>query len=211
MRRSAASLVLITLALVGLCSTPTFTQTLAGRIQGAVTDDSSGVLPGVTVVATSRDGRVIETAVTDAKGSFTFGALPAGTVRLTFQLDGFSTTVVEVAVQPGGELQVVERLKVAPVTETVVVIGNVALDPSSALFKFVAPPPPALIPCRSTTPSRSAARETECHVESLGTIQSGSSERSAGSTRKMTRSSSKAAPRMASASDGISSPAATTM
>lgn len=177
MRRSAGSLVLLTLTLVGLCSTSALAQTLAGRIQGAVTDDSSGVLPGVTVVATSRDGRVIETAVTDAKGSFTFGALPAGTVRLTFQLDGFSPTVLEVAVQPGGELQVVERLKVAPVTETVVVIGNGALDPSSSLLKFIPPPPPALIPVPIHDPeSICGPAKPSALSESLGTIRSGSSE-----------------------------------
>jgi hypothetical protein len=177
MRRSAATLVLVTLALVGICSAHASAQALAGRIQGTVTDDSSGVLPGVAVVATSRDGRVIETAVTDAGGGYTFVALPAGAVRLAFQLDGFSTTVIEVDVQAGGELQVVERLKVAPITETVVVVGNATVDASSALFKFIAPPPPVLLPVPIHDPeSICGPAKPSAVAESLGTIRSGSAE-----------------------------------
>ena len=127
---------LVTFALVGICPTATLTQTGGGAIRGAVTDDSGGVLPGVTVVATSADRRVVATAVTDAGGTYAFFALPAGTVRLTFQLDGFSTTIVEVGVQPAAEVLVVERLKVAPVTETVVVVGKTPLDPSFFLLSI---------------------------------------------------------------------------
>ena len=46
------------------------------RLHGVVADESGGVLPGVTVVATSQDGRVLATAVTDEVGRYAFR--PAG-------------------------------------------------------------------------------------------------------------------------------------
>jgi hypothetical protein len=177
MRRFTGTFVLVTVALVGICSTAAFTQTIDGAIRGAVTDDSGGVLPGVTVVATAVDRRVVGTAVSDAKGGYSFRALPAGVFHLTFQLDGFSTTVVEVAVHPGVESLVVERLKVAPVAETVVVIGSVPLDPSSAAFRLAAPPPPEVVPVPvHDRDSICGPAKPNANAGSFGTIRSGKNE-----------------------------------
>ncbi len=61
-----------------------------GRIAGAVTDDTGGVLPGVTVAAEgpalAGDSRVV---VTDGDGGYALEALPAGGYTLTFTLPGF--------------------------------------------------------------------------------------------------------------------------
>jgi hypothetical protein len=86
------------LTLLVLCSTAS-AETRPGVVRGDVIDASGGVLPGVTVVATATDGRVLATEVTDAAGGFVFAALPPGAVHLTFQLEGFAPTVVRLTVQ----------------------------------------------------------------------------------------------------------------
>ena len=135
-------LVFALFALSAICTVATAAEAAEGAIRGAITDSSDGVLPGVTVVATSTDGRVLATAVTDGAGEYELAALPAGEVRLTFQLDGFATAVASVAVRPGTVSMVPQRLELAPVSETVVVVGDApALAP-----RFVPPPPPVARP-----------------------------------------------------------------
>src|SRR5207249_4074267 len=142
MRSSSARLVVATLTLLSMCSTLT-AQAAHGGVRGAVTDDSGGVLPGVVVVATSRDEQVLGTAVTDETGSYAFNALPAGLVRLTFQLEGFAPTVDGLTIEAGTESRLDEQLTVAPVAETVIVYGRAPVDPPAPPPP---PPPPAVIP-----------------------------------------------------------------
>jgi hypothetical protein len=179
MRRLARTLVLVilVLALVSIGSTAAFTQAADGAVRGAVTDDSGGVLPGVTVIVTSVDRRAIATAVTNAAGGYAFGALPSGTVRLAFQLNGFATTVVEVDVNPGTESIVVERLKVAPVTETVVVTADAPGDLPSIPFRSAAPPPPQVVPVPvHDRESICGPAKPKAFPEWLGTIRSARSD-----------------------------------
>ena len=63
-----------------------------GAIAGSVTDETGGVLPGVTVEATSPaliEG--VRTTVTDGAGLYTITALRPGTYTVTFTLPGFNT------------------------------------------------------------------------------------------------------------------------
>src|SRR5882762_3587398 len=117
MRLPATTLATAVVAIFVICSTVTAAQTLQGVVRGEVTDSSGGVLPGVTVVAAAADGRLLVTTVTDGAGGFVFRALPAGPVVLSFQLQGFTSVVVRLGVQPGAESLVVERLEVAPMSE----------------------------------------------------------------------------------------------
>ena len=112
MRSSSARLVVATLSLLSMCSTLTAAGAAHGGVRGAVTDDSGGVLPGVVVVATSGDEQVLGTAVTDETGSYAFNALPAGLVRLTFQLEGFAPTVDGLTIEAGTESRLDEQLTV---------------------------------------------------------------------------------------------------
>jgi Carboxypeptidase regulatory-like domain len=165
MRLSSRLLLCATAVLAGLSSTPAFTDPLGGGVRGAVTDDSGGVLPGVTIVATSRDGRVLGTAVTDEAGGYALGALPAGPVDLRFELEGFATGSAAVTIEPEGEALVEKHLALAPLAETVNVYGQASPPPP--------PPPPAVVPVADHD------RESICGPakpgavpESFGTIRS---------------------------------------
>src|SRR5436190_24250913 len=68
-----------------------------GNIMGKATDETGGVLPGVTVAATSPALQVPSvTTVTDAEGSYRLRDLPApGMYRVVFELQGFQTIAFE--------------------------------------------------------------------------------------------------------------------
>jgi hypothetical protein len=108
--------------------------------RGVVSDESAGVLPGVTVVAAAPDGRVLATAVTDGAGRYAIGPLAAGQVTLTFQLEGFSPATIRFSLGDDADAVVNQRLVVAPQSETVVVVGKVPAPPPPPL---PAPPRPA--------------------------------------------------------------------
>src|SRR5215831_1909376 len=82
-------------ALVLLLATGAEAQS-TGNIAGLVTDESGGVLPGVTVEASSPaliEG--VRKVVSDGAGRFKIEALQPGTYKVTFKLEGFSTYVRE--------------------------------------------------------------------------------------------------------------------
>jgi Carboxypeptidase regulatory-like domain len=145
------------------------------NVRGVVTDESNGVLPGVTIVATAADGRVLATAVTDGAGRYRIGPLAAGRVTLTFQLEGFSQAAVPVTIAPDADAVVSQRLVMAPRSETVVVIGKVPVPPPPL------PPPPAPKPRPRpvTRPVPEHDRDSICgparlsaKPESFGTVRS---------------------------------------
>ena len=165
-------------ALFVICSTVSAAQTGQGVVWGEATDSSGGVLPGVTVVATAADGRVLATTVTDPAGGYVFRALAAGPVILRFELEGFTSVVVRLGVQAGADSRVVERLEVAPISETVVVYGDVPVDPSP----FVpSSPPPVVSPVPThDRDSVCGPAKPDASPESFGTIRSGRYEAKAG-------------------------------
>jgi hypothetical protein len=140
------------LGLVFFWAAATAAASLDNIVRGEVTDTSGGVLPGVTVHATVQDGKVIAATITDGLGRFVFEKLPEGPVKVVFQLDGFDTTSVEVNVQAGVESRVVERLKLAQITEQVVVYGKAPVDPPPPpppplpAIPYIPPPPPIIVP-----------------------------------------------------------------
>ena len=64
-----------------------------GSISGEVKDAQGGVLPGVTVTATSPAQIGQLTAVTNEAGIYRFPSVPPGEYRLAFELAGFQTVV----------------------------------------------------------------------------------------------------------------------
>ncbi|HSD72861.1 MAG TPA: carboxypeptidase-like regulatory domain-containing protein, partial [Thermoanaerobaculia bacterium] len=81
------AIALLAIALAG----PAFGQfgQNTGGIQGRVTDEQGGVLPGVQV--TLRGPGAPQTAYTDARGEFRVANLDPGTYTLTLTLAGFQT------------------------------------------------------------------------------------------------------------------------
>src|SRR4051812_23119864 len=94
MRRSALVCAILILSVLGTAAARTGDELRS--LHGVVTDESGGVLPGVTVEAASADGRVVATTVTDAVGRYVFSSVPVAALRLTFQLEAFSPAALEV-------------------------------------------------------------------------------------------------------------------
>ena len=98
---------------------------LAGGIAGEVTDDTGGVLPGVTVEAASEalieGSRVV---VTDGQGRYNVINLGAGTYTVTFTLPGFSTAIREDVVLTAGFTATINtEMSVGALQETITVSG----------------------------------------------------------------------------------------
>src|SRR3954469_1340100 len=140
-------------------------------VRGVVADESAGVLPGVTIVATAPDGTVLATTVSDGAGRYTVGPLAAGTVALTFELEGFSKAVVRVTVGTDVDVVVNQRLGLAAQSETVNVVGKLPVPPPPP------PPPPRPRPVTRPVPEHDpdsicGPAKLEAPPESFGTIRS---------------------------------------
>jgi hypothetical protein len=96
-----------------------------GTIQGRVSDSSGGVLPGVTVTATSPSMIGAQTQVSNENGSYRFPAVPPGVYSLSFELPGFTGIKREgVEVSLGFTANVNAEMTVATLQETVTVTGE---------------------------------------------------------------------------------------
>src|SRR6267378_1745348 len=98
-----------------LTSTLAFAQLSTAQLSGRVTDESGGVLPGVTVTATQTDTGFVRSDVTDGSGAYILSNLPTGPYRLEASLSGFRTYV-----QTGIVLQVAA----SPVVNVSLVVGS---------------------------------------------------------------------------------------
>jgi outer membrane receptor protein involved in Fe transport len=67
-------------------------QAAGGQIEGTVTDQSGGVLPGATVTVRNTATGVVRETTTDASGLYRAPLLPVGPYEVTAALAGFSTT-----------------------------------------------------------------------------------------------------------------------
>ena len=90
----------------------TLVQGSPGIITGIVTDSSSKPVPGASVVFTPSGGGSVQTATTDANGSYTLSNVPPGTYTGTASLSGATATSGAVTVTSGGTLTV--NFKLAP-------------------------------------------------------------------------------------------------
>jgi Carboxypeptidase regulatory-like domain len=127
--RRRFQIVLAMLAVALLASAPAFAQgggaSTTGSINGKVADSSGGVLPGVTVTATSASLMGVQTSVSDTGGLYRFPALPPGTYTLTYELPGFNTLKREnIQIAMAFTATVNVELAVASLNETVTVTGD---------------------------------------------------------------------------------------
>src|SRR5438552_9788938 len=124
MARSSAAWVRAA-TMVGVLLVAAVARAQDGGIAGTAKDATGGVLPGVTVTATSPV--LIEqqrSAVTDAEGRYVITNLRPGVYRVTFTLQGFSTVVREgINISAGFTANVEAELRVGGLAETVTVTG----------------------------------------------------------------------------------------
>ena len=110
---------------VGFLLLPTMASAQV-TLAGTVKDASGGVLPGVTIEASSPV--LIEktrTAVSDAAGQYRIESLQPGTFTIVFRLSGFSTLKRDEVVLSGtGVIKIDAEMKVGSVAETVTVTAE---------------------------------------------------------------------------------------
>jgi carboxypeptidase family protein len=120
------------LRLLGFLGLFLFTSSLAdaqittGALTGTVTDESGGVLPGVTI---SLAGAALiggtHVQVTDASGTYRFDRLPPGPYEVVFELTGFRKVVrKDIRINATFTATVDVRLEVGALEETVTVTGE---------------------------------------------------------------------------------------
>src|SRR5215470_8720068 len=97
-------------------------QITTGVIDGAVTDASGAVLPGVDVEVRNAETNLTRSLTTDREGHFSALQLPSGRYTVTLKLQGFATLVQQdVIVTVGETVRINPALKVSTVSETVTV------------------------------------------------------------------------------------------
>jgi hypothetical protein len=107
-----------------LAAIPVYAQNSQGRVTGVVTDAQGAVLPGVTVTATSPSLIGNQTSVTEADGKYLFAALPTGSYKLTFDLQGFKQSVRDnIQVVLGQTISADAQLQLGQLSESVTVTG----------------------------------------------------------------------------------------
>jgi hypothetical protein len=107
-----------------LAAVPASAQISQGRLTGTVTDAQGAVLPGVTVTVTSPALIGTRQAVTEADGKYLFAALPSGTYKVAFELQGFRQTVRDnIQVVLGQTISADGQMQIGGLTENVVVTG----------------------------------------------------------------------------------------
>ncbi len=118
-----ASLMLFVFNLVSI--SPADAQTGAGGLRGYVKYESGGVLPGVTVTATSTELLAPVVNVTDETGLYRLNNLPPGTYVVTAELAGFATHRREgILVRAGQTFNVYIQLGLSTLAETITVSGD---------------------------------------------------------------------------------------
>ena len=121
--------------LLALAATPAGAQQ-TGAIVGKVADSGGGVLPGVTVTATSSVLPAPRVTTTGPNGEYRLPALPPGNYQIRFELSGMQTVTRNAVVQLQIDNVVDATLGVGGLTETVEVTAAVSLvDPNTATIK----------------------------------------------------------------------------
>lgn len=121
----------IAVATAVLCSASALAQT-TGDIDGHVTDEQGGPLPGVTVEARSPSFQGVRTAVTDANGGYRLVLLPPGVYKVTATLEGFGRVERQAVVALGKTATGDFRLRPTASAEVVVTGEAPLIDESSS-------------------------------------------------------------------------------
>jgi len=95
-------------------------------ISGLVTDESSGVLPGATLIVTNVDTGVEDTMLTDNTGRYKFPGLNPGEYKLSAGMDGFGKkTITNIQLIEASPIKLDVSLPVSGLQEEVLVSADV--------------------------------------------------------------------------------------
>lgn len=130
---SLCVLLLLTLAVVIVCSVPGLSQSTTGRILGTVTDPTGAAVAGATVTITDLARGNSRSVTTDEAGAFTAPNLQPGTYKIRVEAKGFKTVerpsvLIEVATDVRSDF----TLQTGQVNETVVVNEEIPLVNSTS-------------------------------------------------------------------------------
>lgn len=101
-----------------------YSQAVTGSFVGTVTDTSGAIIPGAKVTITEVAQKVSRTALTDARGNYSFPQVAPGTYMITFTKQGFATTSRNaVPLQVNSAVRVNATLTPGSVEQTVTVTG----------------------------------------------------------------------------------------
>ena len=116
----AALALVASFALVGSA----FAQgTQSATLNGTVTDDSGGALPGVVVTVSSPSLQGTREAVTGSNGTYVLRGLPPGDYTISFNMDGMSTVEVSQTLELGQPADISPVLQ-ATFEDVIVVTGD---------------------------------------------------------------------------------------
>ncbi len=125
---STRNSIFIVLAVFCLLLGSLFGQEQTGAINGAVTDQTSAVLPGVTVTVTNNTTGRSLTTITESDGDYRFRTIPPGRYKVTFSLTGFANAEFpDVIVLLGETVKLDAKLAVGGVTQEVAVTAAAPL------------------------------------------------------------------------------------
>ena len=117
--------VLVIVCFALLVASPALAQT--GQINGLITDNSGGVLPGATVKAVEAATGLSRETVTGVDGRYTFTSLRPTTYDITAELPGFRMSQrTGVLLQANQNLTVNFALELGALAETITVSGESA-------------------------------------------------------------------------------------
>ncbi len=118
-----------------ITSSPIFSQSISsGTLTGTVSDQSGGVISGVTVRLQNPVTGYAQSATTDSSGSFRFNNVPQNNYQLSANAPGFAGATQQVDVRSSLPVTVTLTLNVASESTTITVEGagaKVETDPSA--------------------------------------------------------------------------------
>jgi hypothetical protein len=122
----------VLVAVLSLWTAPAWAQATAttGQIEGTITDESKGALPGVTVAVRNVQTGFMREGVSDETGLYRLSLLPLGTYELTANLQGFGpikqaglllrvneTLTVPIVMKISGVQESIEVVAATPIVE----------------------------------------------------------------------------------------------
>lgn len=125
-QRRGTCLLLVTVFLL-TCSLASPAQSTFGTITGTVTDPTGALLPGATVVVTSKTTQLPRTVTTNAEGIFLVANLDPGLYTIEVKADGFASSVNSAELLARQILRIDVRMETAATTERIDVVAQSAI------------------------------------------------------------------------------------